>query len=78
MKSYKSIDTSIKINPTVSALDETNQLLIFHNGSIGNSAITQPPNLNDRLGLCCYWSVVIGISGSIIGATIWSLVHYYA
>lgn len=78
MKSYKSLDIAIKINPTVNAPGETNQLILLHNGTLTNSITVNSPNLDGRLGLCCYWSLIIGFSGLIIGPTIWCLIHYYA
>jgi len=31
-----------------------------------------------KLSICCYWTLVLGIGGTIIGATAWSLIHYYS
>ena len=77
MNSYQAKQIEIKINKSLftNNYDETNQLIQLHQASIRNSAIA---NTNDKMSACCYWSVVLGVSSSIVGATIWCLIHYYA
>ena len=77
MNSYNTTQIEITINKPSenTTCDETNQLIQLHRASIRNNEIH---NSNDKLGACCYWSVVLGISSSIIGATIWSLINYYS
>ena len=77
MKSYNFTEIEVKINQQpYSRVDETNQLLQLHKASIRNSSglVT---NFNDKFGACCCWSVVLSVTGTIIGTTIWCLVKYY-
>jgi len=57
--------------------NETNKLLNNYFRAVGNSNSIHP-DLNDKLCTCCYWSLIIGISGTLIGTTIWCLVKYYS
>jgi hypothetical protein len=77
MKSYKVTEIEIKINNSTDLnLDENDKLLQLHRSSVRNYT-GLPTNFSDNLGACCIWSVVLGISGTIICATIWSIVRYY-
>ena len=70
-------DTLIKINNLAQqSPNESHKLLENHFSPIGNGNST-PPNLNDKLYTCCYWSLILGIGGTLIGSTIWCLVKYY-
>lgn len=77
MKSYNLTEIEIKINQQpYSKVDETNQLLELHKSSIRNST-GLATDYNDKFCACCCWTVVLGVTGTIIGATIWCLVKYY-
>ena len=77
MNSYKVAHIEIKINPSSNSnLSENDQLLQLHRSSVRNYS-GLPTNFNDNLGACCCWSVILGVCGTIIGATIWCLVKYY-
>lgn len=70
-------ETIIKINNLVPPQhNEKNKLLNNHLIPVGNGYSTHP-DLNDKVVACCYWSLILGIGGTLIATTIWCLVKYY-
>jgi len=55
------------------------EIQIPNNNEQTNLLPIQHESINKIGGMssCCYWSVVLGISGIIIGTTIWCLARYY-
>lgn len=76
MMAYRTT-TDIKINNLdEQILDETTRIL-QHNISSGVNGNSMQHSLNSKVYYCCYWTMILGLSGSIIGATSWCLIHYY-
>ena len=54
--------------------EEVEKYSILHQNNNNNK---NKNNIRDKISTGCYWSLVISISGVIIGSTLWCIIKYY-
>ena len=60
--------------------EEVEKYSILHqnnNNNNNNNKNKNKNNIRDKISTGCYWSLVISISGVIIGSTLWCIIKYY-